>query len=48
MSMSKRSSFKEPFPEWSIPVTLGLSVFVAILFGVGIVKLVEQAVLIVA
>ena len=48
MSKSRRSGFNEPFSEWSLPVTLGLSVFVAILFGVGIVKLIEQAVLIVA
>jgi len=48
MSNSRRSGFSEPFAEWSIPVTLGLSVFVVILCGVGIVKLVEHAVLIVA
>jgi hypothetical protein len=48
MSNSKRSNFNEPFSEWSIPVSLGLSVLVALLFGVGIVKLVEHAVLIAA
>jgi hypothetical protein len=48
MSNSKRSNFDEPFSRWSIPVSLGLSVFVAILFGIGVVKLVEHAVQIAA
>jgi hypothetical protein len=48
MSNSKRSNSNEPFSEWSIPVSLGFSAFVALLFGVGIVKLVEHAVLIAA
>ena len=48
MRNSARSFDHEPFSSWSIPVTLGLSVFFAVLFGVGIIKLVEHAVLIAA
>jgi hypothetical protein len=48
MRNSARSFDHEPFSSWSIPVTLGLSVFFVVLFGVGIIKLVEHAVLIAA